>query len=355
MVQAPANASSVQIRTVPVQNCPFCNQPGKVTHENLPDRNYAAPGLWNIRKCPNQDCGMLWLDPMPAKEDIHKAYTTYYTQAQPEPAPSWFREVCYAPWRAYLGHRFGYRRGAGPSWLAPFWWLALLHPGGRDELDALAMYLRAPAAGGGRVLDVGCGSGKLVAQMQAMGWEAEGVEVDPKAVEGAQRRGIPVRLGQLAEQKYPDNHFDAVHMSHVIEHVHEPVELLKEVRRILKPEGRLVILTPNTSSWGYARFGSAWLNLDPPRHLMLFNAVNLRSAVERQKFVTVRLDSSVRTSWVYGALSRQIERTGRGEMYDLGKPGCLIYGMLYQLRARWKKRANINAGDELVMIAQKPA
>ena len=339
-----------QIRTVPRPDCPLCGQAGEVIHQKLVDRSYAATGEWDFRKCRRPDCGLVWLDPCPIPDDIHKAYQTYYTQEQPEPAPSWMRQLCYAPWHAYLGHRFGYRKGVGPGWLSAFWWLALLHPGGRDELDSLAMYLAAPV---GRVLDVGCGSGKLVAQMQAFGWQAEGVEVDPKAVESARKKGIPVKLGQLADQKYPDACLDALHMSHVIEHVHDPAALLQECYRVLKPQGRLVILTPNTQSAGYAQFGSAWLNLDPPRHLLLFNAKNLRALVEKQGFVIDRLESSVRTGWVYGALSRQIQKTGRGEMGDLGKIRCLVPGLLYQLRARAWRRRSADAGDELVLIARK--
>jgi methionine biosynthesis protein MetW len=264
------------------------------------------------------------------------------------------RKVVYAPWHAYLGHRFGYKEGTGPGWLSLFWWVALFHPGGRDELDALAMYLEAPASGA-RVLDVGCGSGKLLPQMRAMGWQAEGIEVDPKAVETAQKRGLPVKLGQLRDLSFPDAHFDAIHMSHVIEHVHDPAALLQECNRILKPGGRLVILTPNTLSYGYRRFGSSWLNLDPPRHLILFNRTNLRRLVEQQRFRIERLDSSVRTGWVYGALSRQIQRTNRGEMSDLGKASCLFHGLLYQWRARLERTRDPEAGDELVLIARKPA
>ncbi len=340
------------IRARPAPTCFLCGGPGRLVYEALPDRSFSAPGRWNLRQCERPDCHLTWLDPQPVAEDIGLAYQGYYTHSQPAPGPSLMREACWAVWHAYLGARFGYNQGVGPKWrriVAP---LALLHPGGRDELDAAAMHLPAPV-GRARVLDVGCGSGVLLERMQRLGWEVEGVEVDPGGVAAARSRGVAVRQGMLEAQHFPEKHFDAIHSAHVIEHVHEPLSLLRECWRILKPGGTLVVLTPNIESWGHRRFGAAWLNLDPPRHLMLFSAASLRAAAERAGFTVRRLDTSVRSAWVYGALSDRIRRTGRGEMKELGKPGNLLRGVLYQLRQRLVLRAEPNAGDELRLIASR--
>jgi len=162
------------ILTRPVPQCPFCRSPGELIYEGMTDRSYAAPGVWNLRRCERDTCGLVWLDPQPIPQDIGKAYEGYYTHGQPEPGPSFLRDACWAVWHSYLGRRFGYTQGVGPKWrriLAP---LARLHPGGRDELDAAAMYLSAPPRPA-RVLDVGCGSGVLLARMQSLGWQVEGV------------------------------------------------------------------------------------------------------------------------------------------------------------------------------------
>lgn len=350
----PPAAEAGSIQATPTPNCQLCGAPGDVLYAGLHDFCCSAPGAWNIRRCRNADCGLVWLDPRPTLADIGKAYTGYYTHDQPEPGASFVRDACWAVWHSYLGARFGYTQGVGPRWrrwLAP---LALLHPGGRAELDAAAMHLAAPK-GPARVLDVGCGSGVLLARMQSLGWQVEGVEVDPPAVEAARRRGVPVRLGTLEQQAFPDNHFDAVHSAHVLEHVHDPVALLAECRRILKPGGTLVFLTPNVQSWGHRLLGPAWLNLDPPRHLMLFSAPNLRAAAGRAGLTVQRLDTTVRTAWVYGALSYRIRRTGRGEMSELGKPGNLLRGIVYQLRQRLQLRRDPQAGDELRLVASKTA
>jgi len=229
----------------------------------------------------------------------------------------------------------------------------LLHPGGRDELKAAAMHLPAPSRPS-RVLDVGCGSGVLLARMKALGWDAEGVELDPDGVKAARGRGVGVRQGTLEQQAFPDNTFDAVHSAHVIEHVYDPVGLLRECHRILKPGGTLVILTPNIESWGHRKFGASWLNLDPPRHLVLFSTRTLSRSASQAGFTVKRLDTTVRSAWVYGALSRCIERFGRAEMSELGKPANLLWGILYQMRQRMLLRGNPEAGDELLLIATKP-
>ena len=342
----------VQINTQPAPNCFLCGTSGDVLYSGMRDRSFGAPGEWSERRCPNLNCGLVWLDPQPTPEDIGKAYRTYYTHNQPAPGASILRDAVYGVWNSYLRIRLGYKTGVGPAWRGMFSPLALLHPGGPDELDSAAMYLRAPI-GPAHVLDVGCGSGVLLARMKSLGWEVQGVEVDPGGVAAARARGVTVHQGQLAEAKFPDNHFDAVHSAHVIEHVYDPVGLLRECFRILKPGGKLVFLTPNTASFGHHHFGNAWLNLDPPRHLILFNKATLRKAAEGQGFVVERLDSTVRSAWVYGTLSRLIRKTGRAEMSALGKPACLIHGILFQLRERIQKLFNSDAGDELLLIATK--
>ncbi|MGI0134289.1 MAG: class I SAM-dependent methyltransferase, partial [Candidatus Micrarchaeaceae archaeon] len=136
------------------------------------------------------------------------------------------------------------------------------------------MYL--PERLGGRLLDVGCGSGDTIDEMQRRGWNCEGIDFDPETARIAQERGFSVYVGELHAQRYPGDTFDAIVMSHVIEHVPDPLGLFEECRRILKPGGRLIVLTPNGSSWGHQVFGANWLYLDPPRHLHIFTFSSIR-------------------------------------------------------------------------------
>jgi len=64
-------------------------------------------------------------------------------------------------------------------------------------------------------------------------------------------------------------------MVHSLEHVHDPLKLIKECLRLLKPGGRFVAITPNAASWAHKIYGCAWRGLEPPRHLHIFTANSL--------------------------------------------------------------------------------
>jgi 2-polyprenyl-3-methyl-5-hydroxy-6-metoxy-1,4-benzoquinol methylase len=214
------------------------------------------------------------------------------------------------------------------------------------------MHLPAPEKTA-RVIDVGCGSGVLLARMKRLGWEVEGTDVDAGAVKATQARGIRCTQGDLSALNFPADHFDAVHSSHMLEHVSDPLALLRECHRILKPNGRFVCLTPNVTSWGHHYFGPSWLCLDPPRHLHLFTPVAIRKAAEQAGFSIIRLETTARTAWVYGAMSFRIRKTSRSSIAELNNPLSLLKGIAYQLRQRAALRWNATAGDELLLVATK--
>lgn len=115
------------------------------------------------------------------------------------------------------------------------------------------------------LLDVGCSSGAFVWIAQNMGLNAEGVEPTEKPLEKAREMGLKVHLGLLHEIGFPDNSFDLITLFEVIEHLDKPAELLKECRRILRPNGILVIGTGNTQSWTRKIRGSSWEFFDMHR------------------------------------------------------------------------------------------
>ena len=123
----------------------------------------------------------------------------------------------------------------------------------------------------GKVLDVGCGAGSWLLEMRGRGWEVFGLDIDPKAVEAARSAGLSVQCGPVQRQGYPSEFFDAVTLNHVIEHVPDPFKTVKECLRILKPGGKLVIITPNGSGLSHRFFKRDWRGLEPPRHLHIFS------------------------------------------------------------------------------------
>lgn len=146
------------------------------------------------------------------------------------------------------------------------WWLRHLPP-------------RWPPAG--RLLDVGCAAGFFLAEAQ-LHYEVQGVELSDWAASHArQRLGLPVVTGTLQQAALPPQHFDIVTLWDVIEHVGDPVPLLAEAARVLKPGGRLVL---TTGDWGsaYARArGASWHLMTPPWHLSFFTRASMARAARR--------------------------------------------------------------------------
>src|SRR5439155_5528518 len=122
-----------------------------------------------------------------------------------------------------------------------------------QRLDKYTGYLCYPGKGA-RLLDIGCGNGCFLLQMRALGWEVTGVEPDPKSAAEAAAAGLDVRVGLLDDQSLPERHYDAVSLSHVIEHLHNPLETLCICRQILKPGGIIFIATPNFAAGGHRLF-----------------------------------------------------------------------------------------------------
>ena len=137
-------------------------------------------------------------------------------------------------------------------------------------------------------LDIGCATGFLLDHVRKRGWGAKGVEICKPSVEYARRTfGLDVFLGTLEEASFPDGCFDAVHFSHVIEHVPEPKAMLLEVRRVLKDDGHVIVTTPNVGGW-HARFaGNNWRSAIPD-HIYLFSIRTLRELLEITGFKVIR-------------------------------------------------------------------
>lgn len=141
----------------------------------------------------------------------------------------------------------------------------------------------------GRLLDVGCAMGGFLLGMRAQeGWTVAGVEVNQAVARAATaRHDLDIFAGTLEEARYPDASFDAVTMWDVLEHLHDPFSSLKEIHRILRADGIVVIRVPNLASWDAKLFGSTWAGLDAPRHLYIFTPETLSALVEKAGFQVV--------------------------------------------------------------------
>jgi SAM-dependent methyltransferase len=217
--------------------CVLCGHQAYTPLYPTHDRLCGVPGEFRLIGC--DSCGLVYLSPRPFLEDIGQYYPSGY-------APFIMQRVGDMPLLLRLSVRYG------------------LHKRCR-----LVRRYRAQ----GRLLDVGCATGQFLAEMTTYpGWEVTGVEPNDSAAEFAQRaHGLSVYQSDLISARFPDRSFDVVTLWDVIEHLHDPLAMLTEVRRILAPEGLLIMRTPSLDSWDAHAFGQYWAGLDSPRHLIIFS------------------------------------------------------------------------------------
>ena len=273
----------------PVPNCPVCGaDTRKLLHEGLTDQVfYCAPGKWNMYRC--ESCASAYLDPRPNHETISLAYQHYFTHDE---VPSFKSLSFLGKFRrrianGYRNHYFG-TQDYPASIIGII--AASLIPNIGAIIDANMRHLRKENTKK-RLLDVGCGNGGFLLLARSAGWDVVGVDPDSEAVEAARIQDLDVRLGGVEALDPSIEQFDTITLSHVIEHVHQPVEVLQACHRLLRPGGFLWIETPNIASQGHRLFDASWRGLEPPRHLVLFTLESMRSALSTAGFAEVKTQS----------------------------------------------------------------
>jgi SAM-dependent methyltransferase len=146
----------------------------------------------------------------------------------------------------------------------------------------------------GKFLDVGCATGFMLNGIsQDSVWELYGCELSPEASAFARDQlGLHVSTGQLVDASYPDRYFDVVQVNNVLEHVLDPAGLLREIHRILKPQGRVLLNVPNGAN-DVLPIEVFWRTEHLPAHskdghLFFFPAVALRHLFKQTGFCIQR-------------------------------------------------------------------
>lgn len=228
--------------------------------------------------------------------------------------------------------------------------------GGRDAPPRLvaALPLLEHRTGPGRLLEIGCGLGTFLPPARERGWAVQGVEVSPwAAAQACRTSGAPVLIARGEELPFDTGVFDAVVSHHVFEHLADPIQALRETRRVCRPGGRLLLVLPNELDHLFVRWALraqqglpqgrgpltsllrwlAYQTAESPRvssHLYFFNPQVLRRAAGAAGWKPLRLTTS-----------RPHRDTASG--YALG--GLLKTG-LYAVEA-WTRR-----GPEMILLAE---
>jgi len=303
-----------------------------------------------MRHCSNATCGAFWLDPAPAFEDLPIAYRGYYTHVA-ERGNEGRAGLVSKIRSAFVERRLGYAIGATESARR----IAMLAGLSERSQAWLYEYFYLPSRHGGRLLEIGCGSGRQLLSMRAAGWDVRGVDFDPEAVAVARDCGLDVAVGDVRDLGLDGSQFDAIVMAHVLEHVYDPIGLLAECNRLLKPGGTLVSITPNGASLGHRVFKSAWRGLEPPRHIVVFTPRALKLACERSGLVLDRVDVTARDAANMLLASSRTRAAADGEQIEPPRRSMRIPVVFHALAfiERVGDWFGFDWGEELILVARK--
>ena len=222
-------------------NCNICNTDDTflVTTQNG----------YKVVQCKN--CGLVYVNPRPDNETLKRLYAEYHQRNG--------KDV--NDWAKLMGKNF------------------------KEVLS----FLNKVLPGKGKLLDIGCGYGHFIEIMKRQGWSVCGIDLSPKVLLYAKEKGLDVFETSIDDVSFPDEYFDAVTAFYVLEHVTNPLHALKNIFKMLKPCGILVLRVPHTTP--IIRFLSFFRiknNLyDIPYHLFDYSPQTITQLLKKSGFSTV--------------------------------------------------------------------
>jgi SAM-dependent methyltransferase len=203
----------------------------------------------------------------------------------------------------------------------------------------------------GTVLDLGCGTGWFLERMRARGWRAFGVELNGEAARfGRESHSLEIFNGTLQQAKFPAGFFDYVRSNHSFEHLNCPDSTLDEIRRILKPKGKLFIGVPNIGGLYFKVFRQYWWHLTAPLHTFGYSKRTLSQLLAKHGFRVGKVSYNSDYFGLIGSLQIFLNRnTGRTSMR-----GRLVNSHLGRLACQWITNgvdfANLGDGLEVTSV-----
>jgi SAM-dependent methyltransferase len=340
------NTTTAGVLPLVDRRCPLCDSAHATAVWTTADRAFGVPGRYRVVQC--RSCRFLYQNPRVRDEDLAACYPDHYPRHQEaspripfKGSPRRLRAV-----RWVLARQLGYEQFREPAS-----WLTRLRAA---LLSSRLTWDCPPWVGRGRHLDVGCGSGGTLAVSRSLGWATSGLEVDSTAAAKARQFADEVYSADVLSAPIEPGQFDLVSAFHVLEHVPDPVAMIRRMLLWLAPGGLLIIEVPNAGGVGARLFGAAWSSLELPRHLSHFAPDSLERAVTQAggRIVWERHQSKPReylrslrnaladrgwhrmaavttSPWVRGPLKLVLEvvlpltaKAGRGEVVRIGvRPG----------------------------------
>ena len=259
--------------------CPLCTSTDYQKLFMSRDEKGRFSELFYIVRC--DDCGLVYLNPRPAEADKMRLYEELaggLSEPLPEKDAARAREkiarLAQPFYRLMLRDCRNYKHlkvKIDPLIIFKKIWARIINPFIFRDIP--------PFKGEGRILDIGCNNGLYLSILKSIGWKVLGVELNPALAQAQEALGIEVKQGTLEDAQFEEGSFDVVRLSHVLEHLYEPLKTLKEIAKILKPNGQIRITVPNQRSFAFFLFKDLWYGA--PGHLYCFKPFTLSKLCEK--------------------------------------------------------------------------
>lgn len=283
-------------------NCLLCGGKRWAHLVEAADAMEGGSGLWfAVVQC--QQCGLCFTNPRPTPAAMEQFYPPTYQ-----------------PHRTSRTRR---RKHRAARWSSLFPLASFLPSLQRSKSERKAL----PWHGQGRLLDFGCGGGSYLERMHRQGWRVTGLDASSSAVQRIRSElGLEALVGSLPHPKLRPNSFDVITMWQSLEHVHDPLAVLRQARRLLVAGGKLLVAVPNIDSLPFRWFGHAWYGLDLPRHLTHFSPATLVLMLQRAGFQTGPVRMLRHSDWLRSSAKRA-HRCQRGPYWHrwlISKPASRL-------------------------------
>jgi len=200
----------------------------------------------------------------------------------------------------------------------------------------------------GRLLDFGCGSGSYLVEMAARGWQVTGIDSSVHVIDAIRERfGFDVVAGSLPHPELIPGSFDVVTMWQSLEHVGQPLSVLRAAYELLIPGGKIIVSVPNFESLAARWFGENWFGLDLPRHLTHFTPRTLREILQASGFRVAEVRSWIHADWLRSSAERAVA-TGSSSLTSK-----LLRGKLVSKLVAWYGHL-LGRPDSIVAVAERP-
>jgi 2-polyprenyl-3-methyl-5-hydroxy-6-metoxy-1,4-benzoquinol methylase len=189
----------------------------------------------------------------------------------------------------------------------------------------------------GTLLDIGAGTGEFLLVAKNNGWNVTGIEPSPKAKAIAENKGVSF-VPNL--ESIPSHTFDIITMWHVLEHVPDLDHQIMELKRIIKPNGTIIIAVPNFNSYDAKHYGKFWAAFDVPIHFWHFSKKAIQTLFIQHNLQLTEVLPMKFDSFYVSLLS---------EKYKTGKMN-FIKAFFIGLKSNWKAKRNLEYSSHIYIF-----